>query len=542
MSAISQDLDEASYFAGVVDLDAGLTTEWQAPSSLKGTIRSADDTLEKGPPEVSATRASSGGLPWAPTPTTFPLSVSAGSPSVHTLLATEPDAIMGGPNVEGLHAAKPAASPQYTPKITYWGVAVVAMLLILAATSAPLRGRVLSPRQELWRARTGSVEEGMLSEVVREGLSKDSHEVGLSQTGPSLSLHAPRALQVSVLSETLASTSSQYRLPDKGEAAGWLSAAEATAARASSPPRREPVRMWADLGLGQQASSGVAFDPFSKSEPQQTEFADDHLAKRGSPLWLPLGHDLDFLDSRSNSPFSGSESEYTTESGSGSSTPTSDAQSKEWMPSELRARVRLSAANSRSRSSDNPRRQRNAASKFAVTPTKKRVVVPAREQHKNLFARGSRRRGLEPDDMSGGSQKGLKRRPLRRLRLNAPDAAHGEAARSSNLVEGLRLVGHRQLDLAFYRVPKAPPNSPYDVESQTIHPELGFFANMHLTSDSASQKPSEGSASTPYCEGCASLDESAEDHQVPASGGGASLVTAVLERISVIIEEGEVEE
>ncbi|KAL8453834.1 hypothetical protein Emag_001642 [Eimeria magna] len=536
MSAMSQDLDAASYSVGVLDFDAGFLGEWQAPGSLKGSLRSGDEGLGKSLPEASAS-ASSRGLPWVPTPSPFLLSVSAGPPSMHTLLTMEPEATTGSPNVEGLHAAKAAPSPQCKSKITYWGVALLAMLLVLAATATPFRRSIVRSRQDLWRALNGKAQEGLLLEAVRE-----SHETDLSQIASSLSLYAPRALQMSVLNRTFAGSSFEYPPPAKNEAGGWFFADETAAARVSPPFAQEPVRFWAGMGLGSQGSSGVGFDPLRKSEPRQAEYADDQSARVGSALWSPVVHDLDFLDSQSHSPFSGSESEYTTESGSGSSTPTSDAQSRDWLASELRVRVRSSTANSRARSSDNPRRLRSAAGKSAVSSTKRRVVGGAREQHKNLFARGSRRRGVENDDLNGGSQRGLKRRALRRLRLNAPDSANTEVARSSNLVEALRLVGPRQLNPGFYRVPKAPPNSPFDSESQTIHPELGFFVNVHPTGDCASHEMSGGSASTSDCEGSASRDAGAGEDGGLAFTVDLASVAALLARDSDVKKEDQLED
>ncbi|KAL8271691.1 hypothetical protein Esti_004404 [Eimeria stiedai] len=527
MSATSQDLDAATYSEGVIDFDAGSLSEWQAPGSLSGNFRSVDERLGKGPLEASASRASSGGLSWVPPHSGILLSVSAGSPSVHTLLATESEAIVSSADVEGLHAAQPAAPPQYHSKVTYWGVAVAAMLLVLAATATYHRRSTLSSRQEGWRAQNGRVEEGMVSETVR---GQESHEVELPETASSLSLHTPRGLQVSVLNKTLAGSSFEYSWPDKGNAVGWPSAGETAAAWLSPRSLQEPVRMWADIGSGKQGSSGIAFNPLSKSEPLKTEYANDQSARRKHELWLPLVRDLDILDSQSSSPFSGSESDYTTESGSESSTPTSDANTREWFVTELRARVRLSIANSRARSSDNPRRLRSAAGKSAVPPTKKRVAASAREQQKYLFARGSRRRNVEQDDINGGSQRGLKRRPLRRLRLNAPESVYGEMMRTPSLVEGLRLVGHRKLNPGFYRVPKAPPNSPYDSESQPIHLEFGFFVNVNPTDDSASGKQSGGSVLTPDCKGSASRDAGAGADKELVFTVDIPFVAALLER------------
>ncbi|KAL8447864.1 hypothetical protein Emed_004159 [Eimeria media] len=544
MSVTFQDLEAASYSAGVLDFEAGFLGEWQAAGTLKSTLRSGDEGLGKSLPEGSASRASSAGLPWVPTPSPMLLSVSAGPSSMHTLLAMEPEAVTGNPNVEGLHAAKPTApSSQDKPKITYWGVAVVAMLLVLAATAAPLRRSIVRSGQDLWRGRSGRVEEGMLPDAVREGLSQEFHDTDLTHVAPSLTLHAPRALQMSVLNKSFAGSRFQYPLPVAGEAVGWLSAENSAAARINSPSTQEPVRYWTDMDLGSQGSSGVAFDPLSKLEPQQAQYADDHSASGGPGMWLNVVHDLDFLDSQSNSPFSGSDSDYTTESGSGSSTPTSEAQSREWLASELRARVRLSTANSKARSSDNPRRLRSAAGKSATSPNKRRIVSPARDQHKGASARGSRRRGVEHEEVSGGSQRGLKRRALRRLRLNTPDAPHSESARSSNLVEGLRLVGQRQLNPGFYRVPKAPPNSPFDVESQTVHPQLGFFVNVHPTADTASHEGSVESALKPDCEGSTSQDAGAgEDGGITITVDLPSQVAALLEQDFDLKEEDQVED
>ncbi|KAL8425664.1 hypothetical protein Efla_003984 [Eimeria flavescens] len=436
-------VEPSTYSLLALDADAGGSADWQARGSSKDI-------------DISLADVSSAVLPWG-TPNSGVPSVSACSPSVQSLLTAEREVFTDNvplpattTNIEGMQS--PHHSSSVKTGLTCLGLAVVAMFVILSLRY--LRKIPPFPLPEYF----SKEEEYALPDqpLVREW-DRAAHDLVLPQVPGSLRLQAFRAveLQLSFLVTEPPAGGVDETSPPYGTAEDYLSAGVL--------PASEPV------------------SPGHASADRSGEVS----GRRGSARqWLSQLVELDPVSELSAAQPSGSVSQYISESGSGSSSPSSNGPADGQPTARHELELRPVKADSKGSSSGEARRLRSGVGKQALPLGRKRVGV-LRESSKVLNTRATRRRSAEGEEAWGAPHRAPRRRQ-KPPRLLSIDPTTSSEVVNPQISDTAYVRARSDRAPKVYRVPRAPPNSPlaFDFQSGNHFPQA-VLRSLHLASQPA---------------------------------------------------------
>lgn len=496
MPVTFQYMDAASYAAGVLETDGRMSRDWPARGGAKRRRSSESDP-------TSLLDTASSGLAWSATvnPAFRSLSFITHSTSTFVPVKREPstESEPWRPSPRG--GAPVDFSPSSTNRFlhrgsrlskmnaSYLGLAAVAVLLLASAASSLRKGLVLLG-QESSPASDGLPEATKSAQLSSEVWGDASANPDFSSAPAPHKVQASRALGMLLEHMLLhgggrgaTSFGSSVSAVRPG---GMLHFDGTTSASYDAPSSFGSLKLWggydplsADTGsdiksLGEREPA-IEFEPWQRTRAME---AHAQLAAKWS-INSPIRPEHFASGWRVSLP----DSDYAPESGSGSSTPSVDTFLEDWPSSSTERGLKMRTRNSDSESSSSG--ASGPTSLPPPLPPGRRRLGPLKEQQRSTAPRKTRRHSGDSD---GSPSKAYwkRSRPSRRARSDSGDSPAQAKPVVPSFSDKARPQDHREPGNYSHRIPGAPPNSPFDVASQTSRSPGQSDAGEHFAYEGAS--------------------------------------------------------